>query len=66
MLNINLKLSSIDECNSSVLNKIAETKKMNKRKLFSLKSEEVNVQSLVEHTYKPIIDPLIISVLLNL
>lgn len=47
----------MDEC-SSVLNEIVKAKKNIKRKFDALKSGEANVRSLVEHTFKPIIEPL--------
>jgi hypothetical protein len=43
---------------SSVLNEIVKAKENIKRKLFALKNGEANVESLVAHTLKPLIEPL--------
>jgi hypothetical protein len=43
---------------SSVLNELVKAKENIKRKFNILKNGEANVQSLVAHTLKPIIDPL--------
>jgi len=45
------------EC-SSVLNEIIKAKENIKRKFNLLKNNEANTQSLVEHTFKPLIEPL--------
>jgi len=47
----------MDEC-SSVLNEIIKAKRNIKRKYDLLRSGEANTRSLVEHTFKPIIEPL--------
>jgi hypothetical protein len=58
MSDINHTFNSTNECSSSVLNEIAKACKNIKHKLNVLKNEEAHVQSLVEHTFKPIIEPL--------
>jgi hypothetical protein len=47
----------MNEC-GSVLNEIIKAKENIKRKFNLLKNDEANTQSLVEHTLKPIIEPL--------
>jgi hypothetical protein len=49
--------NSTKEC-SSVLNEIIKTKENITCKLNLLKNDEADTQSLVEHTFKPIIEPL--------